>query len=71
MKPWQFYDKIILGVSNKKQKNKVKNVEELRCSLYKIIESGKDLCDDKILSISRELDEKIISYYKMVNKKFK
>lgn len=71
MKFNQLYDMIILEVINKRLKDKTKSIEDCRYKLYKIIENQKNLSDDKILSISRELDEEIINYYKSYYKKIK
>jgi hypothetical protein len=71
MKLDQIYGMIILEVINKRLKNKIKSIEDYRYKLYKAIENEKNLSDDKVLSISRELDEEIINYYKLYYKRLK
>lgn len=71
MKSYQLYDMIILEVVNKRLKNKIKSIEDYRNKLYKIIDNEKNLSDDKILSLSRELDEEIVNYYKLHYKRLK
>jgi adenine/guanine phosphoribosyltransferase-like PRPP-binding protein len=71
MKSDQLYDMIILEVVNKRLKNKIKSIEDYRNKLYKIIDNEKNLSDDKILSLSRELDEEIVNYYKLHYKRLK
>lgn len=71
MKSDQLYDMIILEVVNKRLKNKIKSIEDYRNKLYKIIDNEKNLSDDKILSLSRKLDEEIVNYYKLHYKRLK
>lgn len=48
---------------NREQDNYSKNVDKLRMELYKLIECEK-LSSDAVQSLSRELDELILAYYR-------
>lgn len=51
---------------NSEHENYLNNVDKLRMKLYKLIEYEK-LSSDAVQSLSRELDELILAYYRKPN----